>query len=63
MLARRFARLSVQGQGSGARFIFSTDRPLDQIRPEELTTSLRKKVYSHLQSGKMLYDFGGVMLL
>lgn len=62
-LARRFARLSVPGGGTGARFVFGTDTPPAQLPPEAIRTSLQQTVFDYLQRGGKLYDFGGVMLL
>lgn len=63
MLASRFARISVPGEGSIDRFVFGTDRPLAEITPEECRTSLQQKIYAHRTAGNILPDFGGVMLL
>lgn len=64
MLANRFARIAVPGgQGGMDRFVFATDRPLAQITPAELRTSLQHKLYAYRTAGNILPDFGGVMLL
>lgn len=62
-LANRFARFTVAGEGSGARFIFSTDTPYQKIPESAVETSLQKAVMRHLKAGGKLYDFGGAMLL
>lgn len=63
LLAGRFARLFVPGEGSIARFVFSTDRPLDALTADDVKTSLQKKVHAHLTAGNAMHDFGGVLLL
>ena len=62
-LSRRFAHVSMAGEGSGARFIFGTDTPPLRLPPEAVKTSLQQAVMRHLKMGGKLYDFGGVMLL
>ena len=62
-LARRFARFTVAGEGSGARFIFLTDTPALDLPEAAIKTSLQKAVIRHLKSGGRLYDLGGAMLL
>lgn len=63
MLANRYARFSMAGDGSAARFVFGTDTPVEKLPESAAKTSLQKAVYAYLRSGKKLYDYGGVMLI
>ncbi len=63
MLADRYARFSMAGGGSAARFVFATDTPVEKLPESVAKTSLQKAVYAYLRSGKKLHDYGGVMLL
>lgn len=62
-LAGRFARFSLPGEGTGARFIFTTDTPVEKLPAAAARTSLQRAVRAHLAAGGKLYDFGGAMLL
>lgn len=62
-LAGRFARFSLPGEGSAARFVFRTDTPVDRLPASAARTSLQRAVLAHLTSGGKLFDVGGAMLL
>lgn len=61
--ARRFVCFTMPGEGTGARYVFGTDKPVQQLPESAVRTHLQRAVREHLRWGGSLYDFGGVMLI